>query len=94
MDLPVTVKEAMLGADVRVPTFFGSGNITLNPGSQSGLKIRIKGKGAPSLTGGAPGDMYFVVQVQVPLEPDVGLRKAAEALDAGYRRDVRAGLKL
>jgi DnaJ-class molecular chaperone len=94
MDLPVTVKEAMLGADVRVPTFFGSGNITLKPGSQSGLKIRIKGKGAPSLTGGAPGDMYFVVQVQVPVEPDAGLRKAAEALDEGYRRDVRTGLKL
>jgi DnaJ-class molecular chaperone len=94
MDLPVTVKEAMAGADVRVPTFFGSGNITLKPGSQSGLKIRVKGKGAPSLTGGAPGDMYFVVQVQVPADADAGLRKAAEALEAGYRRDVRAGLKL
>jgi DnaJ-class molecular chaperone len=94
MDLPVTVREAMLGADVRVPTFFGSGNITLKPGSQSGLKIRVKGKGAPSLTGGSPGDMYFVVQVRVPEDGEAALKKAAEALDAGYRHDVRSGFKL
>jgi molecular chaperone DnaJ len=94
MDLPVTVREAMTGADVRVPTFFGSGNITLQPNSQSGLKIRVKGKGAPSLTGGSPGDMYFVVQVRVPEQSDAGIKKAAEALDAGYRHDVRNALKL
>jgi DnaJ-class molecular chaperone len=94
MDLPVTVREAMLGADVRVPTFFGSGVITLKPGTQSGVKVRLKGKGAPSLTGGAPGDLYLVVQVLVPDEPDAGLKKAAEALDAGYKHDVRSGLKL
>jgi DnaJ-class molecular chaperone len=94
MDLPVTVREAMVGADVRVPTFFGSGVITLQPGSQSGLKIRVKGKGAPSLTGGAPGDMYFVVQVRVPEGHDAGLKKAAEALDDGYQHEVRTGLKL
>jgi DnaJ-class molecular chaperone len=94
MDLPVTVREAMMGADVRVPTFFGSGNITLKPGSQSGLKIRVKGKGAPSLTGGSPGDMYFVVQVRVPEDGEAALKKAAEALDAGYRHDVRSGFKL
>lgn len=94
MDLPVTVREAMLGADVRVPTFFGSGVITLKPGTQSGTKVRLKGKGAPSLTGGAPGDMYLVVQIRVPEEADAGLQKAAEALDAGYKHDVRSGLKL
>ncbi len=94
MDLPVTVREAMLGADVRVPTFFGSGVITLKPGTQSGVKVRLKGKGAPSLTGGAPGDMYLVVQVLVPDDADAGLKKAAEALDAGYKHDVRSGLKL
>ncbi|MBK7858803.1 MAG: DnaJ domain-containing protein [Archangiaceae bacterium] len=94
MDLPVTVREAMLGADVRVPTFFGSGTITLRPGTQSGTKVRLKGKGAPSLTGGAPGDMYLVVQVRLPEEADAALKKAAEALDAGYKHDVRSGLKL
>jgi len=94
LDLPVTVREAILGADVRVPTFSGSGVITLKPGTQSGLKVRLKGKGAPSLTGGAPGDLYLVVQVRVPDTIDQGMKKAAEALDAGYAHDVRAGLKL
>jgi DnaJ-class molecular chaperone len=94
MDLPITVQEAMVGADVRVPTFFGSGVITLKPATQSGTKVRLKGKGAPSLTGGAPGDMYLVVQVRVPEHVDAGLKKAAEALDTGYKHDVRSGLKL
>ncbi|MBL8954888.1 MAG: J domain-containing protein [Myxococcaceae bacterium] len=94
VDLPVTVREAMFGADVGVPTFSGSGVITLKPGTQSGTKVRLKGKGAPSLTGGAPGDFYLVVQVRVPDRDDPGLKKAAEALDAGYAHDVRSALKL
>jgi DnaJ-class molecular chaperone len=94
MDLPVTVREAMLGADVRVPTFFGSGVITLKPGTQSGLKIRLKGKGSPSLTGGSPGDLYLVVQVRVPEHADAHAKKAATELDHAYKHDVRADLKL
>jgi DnaJ-class molecular chaperone len=94
MDLPVTVREAVEGADVRVPTFHGSGVIRLQPGSQSGLKVRLKGKGVPALTGGAPGDLYLVVQVRVPDHLDDKVKKAAEAMDHGYRHDVRAGLKL
>jgi hypothetical protein len=35
-----------------------------------------------------------VVQIRVPEEPDLGMKKAAEALDAGYKHDVRSALKL
>ncbi len=94
MDLPVTVREAALGAEIRVPTFSGSGNITLKPGSQSGLKVRIKGRGAPSLNGGSPGDMYLVVQVRVPATADDKVKKAIEQLESGYPDDVRKSLKL
>lgn len=94
LDLPVTVREAMLGGEVTVPTFSGSGTINIKAGTQSGLKIRLKGKGVPSLTGGAPGDFYLVVQVRVPQASDAALKKAAEELETGYGGNVRSGLTL
>jgi curved DNA-binding protein len=94
LDLPVTVKEALLGADVAVPTLQGSGTVTIRPGSQSGTKLRLRGKGVPSLKGGAVGDLYFVLQVKLPETADDALKRAAEALELGYQGSVRANLKL
>jgi len=94
LDLPVTVKEALLGAEIRVPVFGGSGTVTVRPGTQSGTKLRLKGKGVPALKGGPPGDLYLVVQVKLPETADEATRKAVEALERHYARDVRADLKL
>ncbi len=94
MDLPVTVTEAALGAEVNVPTFHGSGKVTIKPGTQSGLKMRLKGRGAPSLEGGPPGDLYLVIQVKVPDRLDAGAKKAVEALAHAYAHDVRKDLHL
>jgi DnaJ-class molecular chaperone len=94
MDLPVTVKEALLGAEIRVPIFGGSGAVTVPPGTQSGTRLRLKGKGVPSLKGGPPGDFYLVLQVKLPEKVDEAARRAAEALERCYASDVRAGLKL
>jgi curved DNA-binding protein len=94
VDLPVTVKEALLGAEIRVPVFGGSGLVTVKPGTQSGTKLRLKGKGVPALKGGPAGDLYLVVQVKLPEKSDEATRKAVEALEKHYERDVRADLKL
>ncbi|MEW6430291.1 MAG: DnaJ C-terminal domain-containing protein [Myxococcota bacterium] len=94
VDLPVTVKEALLGAEIRVPVFGGSGTVTVRPGTQSGTKLRLKGKGVPALKGGPAGDLYLVVQVKLPERVDEATRKAVEALERHYDRDVRADLKL
>src|SRR5262249_8489151 len=51
LDLPVTVPEALLGSEVRVPTFSGDVTVKIPPGSQSGRKMRLKGRGVPSLKG-------------------------------------------
>ncbi|HSP19879.1 MAG TPA: DnaJ C-terminal domain-containing protein, partial [Myxococcaceae bacterium] len=51
VELPVTVAEAMLGAQVRAPTFTGEVTLTVPPHSQSGRKLRLKGQGVPSLRG-------------------------------------------
>ncbi len=94
LDLPVTVKEAALGAELRVPVFGGSGTVTLRPGTQSGTKLRLKGKGVPALRGGPAGDLYLVVMVKLPEHLDEPARKALEALEQSYAGDVRAGLSL
>ena len=94
LDLPVTLKEAALGADIRVPTFSGGGTVTIKAATQSGTKLRLRGQGVPDLKGGPVGDLYLVIQIKLPdvTEPDA--KKAIEALELAYRSDVRAELKL
>lgn len=95
VDLPVTLSEAISGAEVKVPIFGGSGVVTVRPGTQSGTKLRLRGKGVPQLKSTGPaGDLYFVVQVKVPVASDEAAKKAVEVLERGYLGDVRADLKL
>ena len=94
MDLPVTIAEAMLGAQVKVPTFDGEVTVTLPEGSQSGRKLRLKGQGVPPLKGGTRGDLYLVVRVMVPEHPSPSARAAAEQLKNAYPGDVRASVQL
>jgi len=66
VDLPVTVTEATLGARVEVPTLDGRVTLTIPPGTDSGARLRLRGKGVPHPSGGSPGDLYVVVQIRVP----------------------------
>ena len=91
-DLPVTVAEAIAGAEVTVPTFEGPVHLKIPAGSQAGRKLRLRGKGLPDLRGGR-GDLYAVVQIAVPPASDEATRIARE-LDAHYPHDVRRGLAL
>ncbi len=94
MDLPVTISEAMLGGDVRVPTFQGEVTLKVPAGSQSGRRMRLRGRGSPSLKGGQPGDLYLTLQVKVPEQPSDEARRAAETLTRAYGGDVRGALQL
>lgn len=94
MDLPVTVGEAALGAEILVPVFGGSGTVTLKPGTQSGTKLRLRGKGVPGLRGNPPGDLFLVVMVKLPEHIDETARKAIHTLEKHYHGDVRAKLTL
>jgi molecular chaperone DnaJ len=94
MDFPITVTEAMLGGEVKVPTFQGDVTVKIPPGSQSGRKMRVKGRGAPSFKGGAQGDLYLVLQVKVPDAATSEVKAAAEVLGRAYSAEVRQELKL
>lgn len=94
LELPVTISEAANGGDVKVPVFGGSGTVTLKPGTQSGTKMRLKGKGVPALRGGPPGDLYLVVMVKLPEQLDDAGKKAVASIEKLYGGDVRAKLAL
>ncbi len=68
-DVEVSFEEATLGAKIGVPTPDGRVNVTLPPGSSSGRRLRLRGKGAPLAHGGR-GDLYAVVKIVVPEKVD------------------------
>jgi molecular chaperone DnaJ len=95
--LPVTITEAALGAKVEVPTIDGQSTIKIPPGTQSGQKLRLRGKGAPSLresSGHLRGDQFVEVQVIVPHVADERtkeiLRELARLNPEDPRRDLQA----
>ena len=57
--------EAVLGANISVPTLDGRVNIKIPPGTQNGQKLRVRGRGLPSRTAGS-GDLLVVARVEVP----------------------------
>jgi curved DNA-binding protein len=93
IDLPVTIPEAVEGAEVTLPTFEGPVRFRVPAGAQAGKKIRLRGKGLPDLRGGARGDLYAVVRIVLP-EPSEKLEKAARALEPLYKDDPRAAISL
>ncbi|HET8542184.1 MAG TPA: J domain-containing protein [Anaeromyxobacter sp.] len=93
LDLPVTVPEAVSGAEVRLPTFEGPVSLRVPRGAQSGTRLRLRGKGLPDLRGGARGDLYAVIQVVVPPSSDA-VERAVRPLADLYEGDPRAGISL
>ena len=79
--VPVSFVEAALGGDLQVPTLDGSSvTLRLRPGTQSGSRHRVKGKGV--VTARAEGDLIVTVDVQVPTVLSAAQRAAIEALAA------------
>lgn len=94
VDVPVTVSEAINGAEVTVPTPGGPVQLKIPHGTKSGQRLRLKGKGVPNLKTKVPGDMYVTVRVQVPSTSDPEARRAAETLDRFYDGDIRRDVRL
>lgn len=63
MNLPIAPWEAALGETITVPTLAGKISLKIPPGSQSGKKMRLKGRGLP---GKEPGDLYIILHVNTP----------------------------
>ena len=58
--------EAALGAKVAIPTLQGQAFITIPPGTESGQRLRLRGKGMPQKRGLEPGDLVAIIKIIVP----------------------------
>ena len=81
LTLPVTLKEAVLGAKVKVPTPEGPVMLTIPKGSTSGKLLRIKGRGFTTKDGHR-GDLLVQLAVDAPKD-DEALQRFAEGWDGG-----------
>lgn len=79
--LPITPWEAALGATVPVPTLAGTVDLRIPAGSQSGRKLRLKGRGMP---GANPGDQLVELSIRAPPADSEAQRKAYEALRKSF----------
>ena len=65
-ELPLTLAEAVLGAEVRVPTPTGSVKLRIRPNTQNGQEIRVAGRGLPKRGGSDKGDLVVTARVVLP----------------------------
>jgi len=87
--VPVTLDEAVLGSRIRVPTIDGYVAVNVPPGSNTGTRLRLKGKGIPGRTAGDRGDQYVTIEVVLPVEPDEELKKFLDGWAKRHSYDVR-----
>jgi curved DNA-binding protein len=92
VDVPVTVVEAIRGAKIEVPTLDGHATVTVPPGTDSGQKLRLRGKGIADPKGGAAGNLYVVIQVRVPKGLDADADAALDVLAEAGPEDLRKEL--
>lgn len=89
-ELPVTLREALLGAEVPVQTLKGRILLTIPAGTQAGRTFRLTGQGMPKLKDGGTGDLYVKVRVVLPVTMSDGARDAARTfLDLVDQPDPR-----
>lgn len=91
MDLPITLREAVQGGKVTVPTLTGEVTLTIPPHSNSGQQLRLKGKGLPAGANEAAGDFYVKLVVTLPEGGDAKLDTFVKGWDGQY--DPRAKLR-
>jgi molecular chaperone DnaJ len=79
-DLYVSYPEAALGAEIEVPTLHGNAVISIEPGTQPGMLLRMRSKGIPHLHSERRGDQIVRVNLQVPTRLSAEEREALERL--------------
>jgi len=79
------------GAKIPVPTIDGPVTVSVPPGSSSGRKLRLKGRGVPTPRTQSRGDQYVVLQVAVPKEQSGEFLSLVDRLAAYEDPNLRGG---
>jgi molecular chaperone DnaJ len=92
LTLPITLEEAYLGSQVQVPTLEGPVQLKIPARSQSGAKLRLRGKGVKR--GQEAGDLYVELAIRIPEGANEALAEALKQSTALYGRPPREGIAL
>lgn len=87
--LPITPAEAALGRTVKAPTLGGAVELKIPPGSSSGKRLRLKGRGLPA---SPPGDQLVELKIVIPAHPDGPTRALYEELEKQDRHNPRQSM--
>ena len=91
LDVPVTPAEAGLGTKIDVPTLDGTVTMTVPPGSSTGQRLRIRGRGIAK-PGGTRGDQYVEINIVLPPKMDEESRDLLRRFAERNPHDPRASL--
>ncbi len=80
VEVPITVTEALGGAEVEVPTLNGTKKLRVAPGTKHGTVQRLRGEGAPLLSGSGRGDLHYRFVIEMPTDLTQEQRDAVEQL--------------
>jgi molecular chaperone DnaJ len=95
VEVPLTIPEALRGAEVTVPTLDGTKTLRVAPGTAHGTVQRLRGEGPPKLGSGSPparGDLRYRFVIDVPTELSKEQKEAVDALSKTINGDPRAEL--
>jgi molecular chaperone DnaJ len=92
VEIPITVVEALGGADVEVPTLHGSKTLRVPGGTKHGTVQRLRGEGPQLLNGKGRGDIHYRFVIDVPSELTAEQRAALDALSKVMDGNPREGL--
>jgi molecular chaperone DnaJ len=84
VEAPITVGEAILGGKISVPTLDGNVSMKLPPGTDSGKKFKLKGKGIPNVKTRVKGDQFVVIKIVVPKTVTEKTKEAVQEIEGAY----------
>jgi DnaJ-class molecular chaperone len=87
LTLPISLKEAVLGAKIAVPTVAGTVNLAIPPNTSSGTRLRLKGRGVKG------GHQYVDIEIKLPPETDAALKAFLDSWTPGTAFNPRAGME-
>jgi molecular chaperone DnaJ len=92
VEVPITVAEAIGGADVEVPVLHGTKRLRVAPGTKHGTVQRLRGEGPPVLGGRGRGDIHYRFVIELPRDLTAEQRQAVDELSKVMNGNPREGL--
>jgi molecular chaperone DnaJ len=92
VEIPLSIPEALRGAEVQVPTLSATKTLRVKPGTAHGTVQRLRGEGPPKLGGKEKGDIHYRFVIDVPQNLSKEQESAIEELSKTLGGDPRAGL--